>query len=269
MTARDEMIPYTTIKVVRDGAVDWLTLNRPERMNALNGVMVRELWRYFGELQGDYACRVVVISGAGAAFCAGLDLKSKDDPNHQLPPSLDRPEASLSGVVRRMRSCPQAIVSLVHGAACGGGLILALASDIRIAGESARMNVAFVKLGLSGCELGTSYFLPRTVGLSVAAELMMTGRFINAQRALATGLVSEVAADDKLKGLADALVRDMLQTSPLGLRKTKETLGLASRLSDLDAIMQLEEHAQLLCLEGPHFAEATSAFLEKREPSFV
>ncbi len=262
------MAGYTTIQVVRDGPVDWLTLNRPERMNALNGVMVRELWAYFGELQSDYACRIVVLRGAGAAFCAGLDLKSSEDPNHQLPTPLDGPDASLSGVVRRMRSCPQAIVSLVHGAACGGGLILALASDIRLAGESARMNVAFVKLGLSGCELGTSYFLPRSVGLSVAAELMMTGRFIGAARALATGLVSEVAADDRLKEAADALIADMLKTSPLGLRKTKETLALASRLSDLDAVIQLEEHAQLLCLQGPDFAEATAAFMEKRPPRF-
>ena len=268
MTRADKVLAYTTIQVVRDGPVDWLTLNRPDRLNALNGVMVRELWAYFGDLQTNYACRIVVLRGAGAAFCAGLDLKSSEDPDHQLPPPLDAPEASLSGVVRRMRSCPQAIVSLVHGAACGGGLILALASDIRIAGESARMNVAFVKLGLSGCELGTSYFLPRSLGLSVAAELMMTGRFIHADRALATGLVSQVTADEDLTKAADALVSDMLQTSPLGLRKTKETLVLASRLNDLDAVMQLEEHAQLLCLRGPDFAEATAAFMEKRQPDF-
>jgi len=158
-----------------------------------------------------------------------------------------------------MRSGPQVIISLVHGAACGGGFNFALASDIRIAGRSAKMNAAFVKLGLSGCELGTSYFLPRMVGTSVAAELMMTGRFIHADRALATGLVSEVVADDQLEDAARTLIADLLAASPIGLRKTKDILTRAAEIEDLSAVIRLEEHAQRECMEAGSFAPTLDA----------
>ena len=255
---------YRTIRVVRDGAVDWLTLARPDRLNALNDCMVDELWDYFLRRQHDLQCRIVVLRGAGSAFCAGLDLKSRANPGERNRPvdGHDNRRASLSGLVMLMRACPQPIVALVHGPACGGGFVLALAADIRIAGESARMNVAFVKLGLSGCELGTSYFLPRMVGLSVARELMMTGRFIGAARALATGLVSDVVPDAELTEAADALLADLLRTSPDGLRKTKETIELTLHINDLQSVMKLEEHAQHLCMQGPDFTEAITAFSE-------
>lgn len=262
---------YQTIGVVRDGPVDWLTLDRPDRLNALNDRMVAELCDYFAHRQQDYACRVIVLRGAGQAFCAGLDLKSRADAGDADigADAADSRRASLSRLVTLMRACPQPIVALIHGAACGGGFILALAADIRIAGLSARMNVAFIKLGLSGCELGTSYFLPRMVGLSIARELMMTGRFIGAERALATGLVSEIAADLDVKGVADALIADLLRTSPAGLRKTKETIEMTLRSDDLDAVMKMEEHTQMICFQGPDFAEAMAAFAEKRAPNFA
>ena len=223
------MKEYATINVVQEGAVDWLTLNRPDRLNALNGTMMRELWDYFDGLQSDYARRIVVMRGSGRAFCAGLDLVWYNSSPEDMPNGATDhgPGPSLAGIMLKMRSCPQVIVSLVHGAACGGGFNIVLASDIRIAGRSAKMNVAFVKLGLSGCELGTSYFLPRMVGTSVAAELMMTGRFIHADRALATGLVSEVVDDDQLEDAARALVDTLLTASPMGLRKTKEVMARA------------------------------------------
>ncbi len=261
---------YRTLVVVSEGAVDWVTLNRPANLNAIDNQMLLELWTYFTEKQSDRRCRIIVLQGEGKAFCAGLDLKAAGE---ATPPDQGderaRSEASLSAIVRLMRSSPQPVISLVNGAACGGGFVLALASDIRLAGRSARMNVAFVKLGLSGCELGVSYFLPRMVGLSVARELMMTGRFINADRALATGLVSEVVDDEELPKAARKLIAEMLQTSPSGLRRTKETLELALGVDSLEAVMRLEEHTQLLCLRSPDFAEARSAFLEKRQPVFV
>lgn len=262
---------YRTIHIRSEGGVDWLTLNRPDRLNALNDRMVQELWDYFTERQTDHACRVIVMQGAGTAFCAGLDLKSRVDAGEveAEPAGVDSRRASLSGLVMLMRSCPQPIVALVHGPACGGGFILALAADIRIAGESARMNVAFIKLGLSGCELGTSYFLPRMVGLSVARELLMTGRFIGAARALATGLVSEVTRDEDMNAAAEVLVADMLRTAPAGLRMTKATMELTLRSDDLQSVMKLEEHTQILCLQGPDFAEAMAAFAEKRPPQFA
>ena len=116
-----------------------------------------------------------------------------------------------------MRRCPQPIISLIQGPACGGGFAFVLASDVRIAAENARMNAAFIRIGLSACDMGTSYFLPRLVGTSLASELMLTGKFIEAERALSTGLVSEVVPLDQLSTAADSYVRDMMTTSPMGL----------------------------------------------------
>lgn len=261
---------YATIKIEPEGSIDWLTLNRPERLNSITGTMVRELWHYLSALEQDYSRRVVIMRGAGAGLCAGLDIKARNDPSEQLPaPSSTGPSPSLSAIVRLMRRCPQPIIALVHGAACGGGLAFALAADVRIAGTSARMNDAFIKLGISGCELGLSYFLPRMVGLSVASELMLTGRFIDATRALAVGLVSEVVADEELEKAGRALAGEMLKATPLGLRRTKETLNLALKLSELEAVIDLEEHTQLGCMQGGDFEEAMKAFIEKREPQFA
>lgn len=256
------MRSYETIDIVREGAADWLTLNRPERLNAIDGPMVDELWDYFSGLQQDYTRRVVVLRGAGRAFCAGLDLTWFKESGGQAPgagDSADAPGASLAGLITKMRSCPQPIVSLVHGPACGGGFNLVLASDVRIAGRSARMNVTFVKLGLSGCELGTSFFMPRLLGGSLAAELMMTGRFLGAERALAAGFVSDVVDDDQLEAAGRALVEEMLSLSPVGLRKTKETLACAAEMSDLAAVIALEERTQMICLEGQSLSEKVSA----------
>ena len=271
MSTHTGLRDYQTIKIVAEGAVEWLCLDRPDRLNALNDQMVSELWDYFTAKQADLNCRVVIMHGAGSAFCAGLDLKASGDLGRADDSGRKTKDAgaSLSKIVRLMRSCPQPIISLVHGPACGGGFIFALASDVRIAGRTASMNVAFVKLGLSGCELGTSYFLPRMVGLSVARELMMTGRFIGADRALATGLVSEVVADEELHVAGRAMAADMLLTAPSGLCRTKETLELTLQIDDLEAVMRLEEHTQKLCLQSPDFAEARAAFLEKRRPQFA
>ena len=168
-----------------------------------------------------------------------------------------------------MRRCPQPIISLVQGAACGGGFAFALASDIRIAGESARMNAAFIRLGLSACDMGVSYFLPRLVGVSLASELMLTGRFIDARRALATGLVSEVVADDQLEAAAQSYVDDMLLASPMGLRMTKEGLNMAVDAASLEAAMAIENRNQVMTGASPNFAEGMRAFLEKRRPDYI
>lgn len=247
---------YTTINIVRDGAVDWLTFNRPERLNAINGTMISELWDYFSSLQSDYSCRVVVLRGAGKGFCSGLDLAWFKEFSDEMPRGAtdDGPGPSLADIILKMRSCPQAIVALLHGAACGGGFNFALASDIRIAGRSAKMNVAFVKIGLSGCELGTSYFLPRLVGTSLATELMMTGKFIDADRALAAGLVSTVVDDEDLDEAARTMIDDLLASSPIGLRKTKETMSRASGMENLGAVITMEERVQMACMESGVFA---------------
>lgn len=260
------MSTYTTISVEKHGQVDWLTLNRPEALNTISLAMVHELNDYFGKLYNDSSVRIVVLRGAGRAFCAGLDIKDSGRTDKDAIPFGGGFgfQGFLADVYIKMRRCPQPIISLIHGPACGGGFAFALASDIRIAGESARMNAAFIRLGLSSCDMGVSYFLPRLVGASIAAELMMTGRFIHAPRALATGLVSEVVADDKLEAAAQVYVDEMLGTSPIGLRMTKEGLAMAIDAPSLEAAMAIENRNQLMCAASSDFAEGMKAFLEKR-----
>ena len=190
-------------RVVRKGQVDWVTLNRPESLNAITTPMVSELRDYFGSLMENQSTRIVVLRGAGRGFCAGLDIKASQAKTHEQPFAGGMGfQGYLADVYIRMRRCPQPIISLIHGPACGGGFSFVLASDIRIAGVSAKMNAAYIRIGLSACDMGSSYFLPRLVGTSVASELMLTGRFINAERALSTNLVSEVVADQDLEEAA-------------------------------------------------------------------
>jgi enoyl-CoA hydratase/carnithine racemase len=259
---------YETITVEKRGRVDWLTLNRPEQLNSINNQMVAELSDYFGKLFNDEETRIVVMRGAGRAYCAGLDIKAQGGTDKAPFGNGFGFQGWLADVYVKMRRCPQPIISLVHGPACGGGFAFALASDIRIAGESAKMNAAFIKLGLSSCDMGVSYFLPRLVGASLAAELMMTGRFIHAPRALATGLVSQVVADDALEAAGQNLVDEMLRTSPIGLRMTKEGLGYAIDAPSLEAAIAMENRNQLMCAASDDFKEGLAAFLERRPPVY-
>ena len=261
---------YETITVDKRGQVDWLTLNRPESLNAINTPMVAELRDYFGGLHEDSQTRVVVMKGAGRAFCAGLDIKQARSGEHERPFGAGMGfQGYLAEVYIHMRRCPQPIISLIHGPACGGGFAFVLASDIRIAAESARMNAAFIRIGLSACDMGVSYFLPRLVGTSVASELMLTGRFINAQRALNTGLVSEVVPDGQLEAAAAAYIDEMLTTSPMGLRLTKEGLNMAVDAGSLEAAMAIENRNQVLCSTTDDAKEGMRAFLEKRPPQYT
>src|SRR6201994_1628873 len=239
---------YETLLIEKKGQVDWVTMTRPDALNTLNTQLVDDLLDYFAKLYFDRSVRVVVLRGAGRAFCAGLDIKEstqrRNTPNPNAPPG--GPDAGLfsqrriSEIAMRMRRCGQPIISLVQGPACGGGFALALASDIRIAGESCRMNAAFIRIGLSACDIGVSYFLPRLVGVSVASELMLTGRFINAERALKVGLVSEVVPDNQLEAAAPPYLDEMLSPSPMGLRLTKEGLNMAVDAASLEAAMAIE-----------------------------
>ena len=265
---------YKTLIVKKEGSVDWVTLNRPDALNAMNPELVDELQDYFGKLHTDHSVRIVVLKGAGRAFCAGLDLKERSnrpdaDATSGSPQSGLAAQRRISEIVMRMRRCPQAIISLIHGPACGGGFALALASDIRIAGKSARMNAAFIRIGLSACDIGVSYFLPRLVGVSVASELMMTGRFINAERAERVGLVSEVVEDSQLEEAAAPYIDEMLTTSPLGLRLTKKCLNMSIDAGSLEAAVAMEDRNQILCTQTNDFREGIAAFLGKRKPAYT
>ncbi|CCW16053.1 Enoyl-CoA hydratase [Sphingobium indicum BiD32] len=257
-----------TLEIDRRGAVDWVTFNRPDRLNALSPELVEALHEYFDSLSRDTDTRVVLLRGAGRAFCAGLDLGATGGGDLDATAHLAI-QRRVSEIVLKMRYCPQAIVSLVHGPACGGGFAMALASDIRIAGASARMNAAFVRIGLSACDIGVSYFLPRLVGASLAAELMMTGDFIHAERALQLGLVSRVVADEDLEVAAEPLLDAMLTTSPLGLRLTKECLRMSIDAPSLEAAIAMEDRNQVIAGSAPEFQEGVAAFFEKRRPAYA
>jgi enoyl-CoA hydratase len=265
---------YEHLIVEPRGQALWVTMNRPERLNALNRRMVEELRDLFVGLYWRRDVRVVVLTGAGGAFCAGLDLKERGGNDGGAASGERGVEAGLTGqrriseIVIAMRRCPQPIIALVDGAAAGGGFALALASDVRIATPTLKMNAAFIRIGLSACDIGVSYFLPRMVGSSVAAELMLTGRFLGAERAASLGLVSTVVPPAQLAAEGETLVAEMLMTTPLGLRLTKECLNHAIDAQGLEAAIAMEDRNQILCAQSEDFSEGVRAFLEKRPPVY-
>jgi enoyl-CoA hydratase/carnithine racemase len=260
--------------IEHDDGVDRVTLNRPDSLNALDPALIDALNDYFESLQRNRKTRVVVLKGAGANFCVGLDLKhamgarSGQNAPRTVTESLDS-QRRIADIVMLMRRCPQPIIALVQGAAAGGGFALALAADIRIAAKSARMNCAFIKLGLGGCDIGSSYFLPRLVGVSVASELILTGRFIHADRALAVGLVSEVVDDRQLESAAAPYVDAMMTASPVGLRLSKECINMSVDAGSIEAVIAMEDRNQVLCSRSEDFEEGIRAFIEKRKPVYV
>jgi len=263
---------FETLKVSLENETLWVTLNRPERLNALSRTLVEELRGIFIDLYWKHEIRTVVLQGAGDNFCAGLDLKETSGSNEGGPrrgPGAGLvAQRKISEIVIAMRRCPQPIISLWNGSAAGGGFAIMLASDVRIATPTARGNAAFIKIGLSACDIGVSYFLPRLVGASVASELMLTGRFINAERSLGLGLVSKVVAPDQLEAEARQLLSEMHATTPLGLRLTKECLNFSIDAAGLEAAIAMEDRNQILASAGEDFGEGVRAFLEKRPPVY-
>ena len=256
------------LDIQEQGGVLRLTMNRPERLNALNPALATALRECFQGLYRRSDIRVVILQGAGASFCAGLDLKEQQPGKEVGTSDMLAVQYSIRDIMLAMRRCPQPIISIVQGAASGGGFALALASDIRLATPDARMNASFLRIGLTGCDMGVSYFLPRMVGSSVAAQYLLTGRFMDAARAHALGLVSTVAPLSELQQEAQALAEDMLRTTPLGLRFTKEALGLSLDMGSLEAVMAMEDRQQVLCTQTEDFQEGLQAFLQKRPPHY-
>jgi enoyl-CoA hydratase/carnithine racemase len=256
------------LDIQQQGGVLRLTMNRPERLNALNPALATALRECFQGLYRRNDIRVVILQGAGASFCAGLDLKEQQPGKEVGTSDMLAVQYSIRDIMLAMRRCPQPIISIMQGAASGGGFALALASDIRLATPDARMNASFLRIGLTGCDMGVSYFLPRMVGSSVAAQYLLTGRFMDAARAHALGLVSTVAPLSELQQEAQALADDMLRTTPLGLRLTKEALGLSLDMGSLEAVMAMEDRQQVLCTQTEDFQEGLQAFLQKRPPHY-
>jgi len=249
-----------------------VTLNRPARRNAMNHPLLDGLFGALDDLRADPTCRVIVITGAGAGFCAGLDLSEgvtfPDGNGLGRAQAGMRVQQYIAQLIPRLRSQPQPVIAAVNGAASGGGLALALGADIRIAAASARFNVAFVKVGLSGCDIGVSWMLPRLVGASRAYELMLTGRFADAVEAERIGLVTRVVPDGDLLDAALAEAELILANGPFGVRMTKEVMWSQLEVGSLHAGIDLENRTQVLSSFAGDMEEAMAAFLEKRAPRF-
>ena len=261
--------PYETLIVTAEQEIEVITLNRPQALNAMNPLMMLELQHYFGSLRYRQEVRVILLKAEGKHFCAGLDISPDHAVDLTSPSDGMRIQNRVAEIVKLMRACPQPIIAMVQGAACGGGLSLALASDVRIAEPKTKMNTAFTQVGLSGCDAGSSYFLTRMLGSSVAAELMLTGRFLLAERALNLGLVSSVVDKDRMENEARTMAAEMLRVTPMALRLTKEGININIDAAGLSAAIALEDRQQILCSQSQDHHEALASFHEKRTPHYT
>lgn len=260
---------YQTIKVEARGPIEIVSLDRPSALNALSEGLVAELGDYVLRLKHRSDVRVVVLRGEGRAFCAGLDIKENRTPTNETQfQRAWRVQTQLGDVLKAMRLAPQPFIALGHGSACGGGFSLMLASDVRFGTPDLRMNAAYIKIGLGGADIGSSYFLPRLVGASLAAELLLTGRFIHADRALRLGLLSDVVDPDDLLDTGLALAEEMVSNAPYGLALTKQALNMNIDAPSIDAAFALEDRQQVMLTATADHVEAMTAFVEKRAPQY-
>lgn len=248
-----------------------VTLNRPDALNALTFPLVDELHETFDALDADNSCRVVVLTGAGRGFCAGLDLKEIGPSSRSAglgggPRAGMRSQAHIAALVPRIRSMQQPVIAAINGPAYGGGLALACACDLRIAAESARMCVQFIKVGISGCDIGISYTLPRLVGVSRAHELILTARAFGAEEAERIGLVSRVVPDGTAVDVARELAATLCSYSPFAVMMTKEVMWANVDAPNVEAAIHMENRTQILASTTGDVMEAAAAFAEGRPP---
>lgn len=253
--------------------VTQLTLNRPDRLNALDAELVRALTAELDRIATDRTCRVVVLTGAGRAFCAGLDLHGYDGRDggsfSDADPLaiLDR-QREIAALTSTLHTLPQPVIAAVNGPAAGGGLALVCASDIRIAATSAIFKVSFITAGYSACDIGVSWLLPRIVGAGHAHELMLTGRRFDAEEAARIGLLVRVTSAEDLLDAALVTARQILGNGPAQVELTKQGMWLALELPSLRAGIEFENRQQVITAMTRDQKEATAAFLENRAPSF-
>jgi enoyl-CoA hydratase/carnithine racemase len=281
---------FETIKFeLREDGIGILTLNRPDKLNAMNFQMIEDLHHVFDNLMINLDCRVLILKAEGKAFCAGLDLrestvlqtkKKPEELKHKFfyvrAPDKDLIKAKMYGqwrtshLIPKMRKISQPIIAVIQGAATGAGFTFALASDIRICGENARFANSFINIGFSGADLSSSYHLPRLIGMSRAAEILYTGRFVTAEEAEKIGLVFKLVKGDEIKllELGIEIAQELLTKSPLGLRMTKEAVNLSLDSPSLETIMQLENRSQMLCSTSSDLMEGVNAFFDKRKPKY-
>ena len=250
------------------------TLNRPDALNAMSAVLVEQLHDALNDLARDRTCRAVVLTGAGRGFCSGHDLaelrEGASDIRHLPNPVAAGFEHQqlFARLVMAMRCLPQPVVAAVNGVAVGGGLALALGADTRIASTSAKFGAAFVRVGLSGCDMGVSYLLPRILGTTAAFEMMLSGRMIDADEAVARGLVLRVVPDNEVVDAGVEVARSFAANSPFGVRMTKEVMWANLEAPGLASAIALEDRTQSLCFGTREQREAVAAVIERRPAVF-
>ena len=245
-----------------------LTLNRPDRLNALGGSLRDDLHDAITRSAADPDVRVMIITGAGKGFCSGGDVKAMSEAKEgrRERPLMEKIAPGRDRTLLAMRDAPQPIIAAVNGAAAGAGMNLALGCDIRLASTAAKFSQAFVKRGLHP-DWGGTYFLPRVVGMAKACELIFTGAVIDAAEALRLGIVSQVLAPEELLLAAQTLARAIAAGPPIAIRLAKRGLYRNAE-SDLRTALEYETFAQNTCFETEDATEGIKAFVEKREPTF-
>jgi 2-(1,2-epoxy-1,2-dihydrophenyl)acetyl-CoA isomerase len=245
-----------------------LTLNRPDRLNALGGSLRDDLHDAITRSAADPEVRVMIITGAGKGFCSGGDVKAMSEAKagKRERPLMEKIAPGRDRTLLAMREAPQPIIAAVNGAAAGAGMNLALGCDIRLASTAAKFSQAFVKRGLHP-DWGGTYFLPRVVGMAKAAELIFTGAVIDAAEALRLGIVSQVLPPEELLPAARALAGAIAAGPPIAIRLAKRGLYRNAE-SDLRTALEYETFAQNTCFETEDAAEGIKAFVEKRAPQF-
>ena len=262
------MTDYKSLIYEVKDAIATLTLNRPERLNALGGTLRDDLHDAVLRASGDADVRVIVVTGAGKGFCSGGDVKAMNEVKEGRAerPLIDKVAPLRDRVLLAMRDAPQPVIAAVNGAAAGAGMNLALGCDIRLASTAAKFSQAFVKRGLHP-DWGGTYFLPRVVGMAKAAELIFTGAVIDAAEALRLGIVSQVLPPEELLPAARALAGAIATGPPIAIRLAKRGLYRNAE-SDLRTALEYETFAQNTCFETEDAAEGIKAFVEKRAPQF-
>jgi enoyl-CoA hydratase/carnithine racemase len=249
-------------------SVAYITLDRPERLNALTFEVYRELTDAFAALRSEAEVRSVVITGAGRAFCSGGDVRDiiGQLQGRDVQGLLEFTRMTCE-LVRNIRALRKPVIASLNGTTAGAGACIALAADLRVASTEARIAFLFVRVGLSGADMGAAHLLPRYVGLAKATELLYTGDFITAEEAERCGLYNRVVAPDRLADETRALAERLARGPAFGLAVTKEMLDRELDVS-LDTALELEAQAQAVCMLHPDYREAYEAFMEKREPVF-
>ncbi|GAC49151.1 enoyl-CoA hydratase/isomerase family protein [Gordonia aichiensis] len=266
MKALDRQMETLLAEEVKPGIVV-VTLNRPDRYNAMTNAMFVELEQLAWDLGAEDDLRVVILTGAGKAFCSGYDLADADElPNLGALGMLDQQERAARALAA-IRSVRVPVIAAVNGAAAGGGFSLSLAADIRIGGPAAKFNAAFVRIGLSAGDLGTSWLLTRLIGPAKTSEICFTGRIVEASEAEELGLVNWVADDDPVAD-ALALAEQIVANSPGGVQLSKRALQANLEVGSYAAALELENRGQALLTRSTDMPEALAAFKEKRPPVF-